>query len=164
MSNFNFWADWRAFWAVQWIWWVGNVGNVATATWQCGINNLVMWTWQLSKLFLATYWSGCALGNLAKWTWQNLQLSLAILLIKLWLQTWLVSYYIRNPLFLSIRQSVVCNGKPKEQWGLSFSRHGNEGICDPTPTSAPASIGNLLWLSCGWITTPLVSYLGNLPN
>jgi hypothetical protein len=30
-------------------------------------------------------------------------------------------------LFLSIRQSVVCNGKPKEQWGLSFSRHGNEG-------------------------------------
>ncbi len=127
MSNFNFWADWRAFWAVQWIWWVGNVGNVATATWQCGINNLVMWTWQLSKLFLATYWSGCALGNLAKWTWQNLQLSLAILLIKLWLQTWLVSYYIRNPLFLSIRQSVVCNGKPKEQWGLSFSRHGNEG-------------------------------------
>lgn len=58
MSNFNFWADWRAFWAVQWIWWVG---NVAMATWQRGINNLVMWTWQLNKLYLAAYWSGYAL-------------------------------------------------------------------------------------------------------
>lgn len=91
------------------------------------LGHLLKWicTWQFGKVDLAIL--ATQLGNLAKWTWQTLQLSLAILLIKLWLQTWLVSYYIRNPLFLSIRQSVVCNGKPKEQWGLSFSRHGSEG-------------------------------------
>jgi hypothetical protein len=36
------------------------------------------------------------------------------------------------------------------------------GLCNPAATSAP-SIGNSLWLSCGWITTELLKFhFGNI--